>query len=92
MIKVIETIKVIKMTKVYRSDLSDQSDQSEHSEQSEQSEKKEMASLLCSHLSIFEYSCQKYRMSNCNKLTLYCGKVGKEVILRYILQVASSDL
>ena len=89
MIKVIETIKVIKMTKVYRSDLSDQS---EHSEQSEQSEKKEMASLLCSHLSIFEYSRQKYRMSNCNKLTLYCGKVGKEVILRYILQVASSDL
>ena len=86
MIKVIETIKVIKMTKVYRSDLS------ENSEQSEQSEKKEMASLLCSHLSIFEYSRQKYRMSNCNKLTLYCGKVGKEVILRYILQVASSDL
>ena len=86
MIKVIETIKVIKMTKVYRSDLS------ENSEQSEQSEKKKMASLLCSHLSIFEYSRQKYRMSNCNKLTLYCGKVGKEVILRYILQVASSDL
>ena len=49
------------MTKVYRSDLSDQSDQNEHSEQSEQSEKKEMASLLCAHLSIFEYSLRSLR-------------------------------